>query len=68
MNRSGNTGFTARLLWKQRGRAFSFGVAAGVLRESWTLWPLEKEKPRQGLDVGMGWFEPGAQTALDKFV
>ena len=60
MNRSGNTGLTARLLWKQRGRAFSFGVAecvVGIL-----------EKPRQGLDVGMGWFEPGAQTALDKFV
>ena len=54
MNRSGNTGLTARLLWKQRGRAFSFGGAAGVLRESWyllllreswTQWPLEKEKP-----------------------
>ena len=31
MNRSGNTGLTARLLWKQRGRAFSFGVAECVV-------------------------------------
>ena len=56
MNRSGNTGLTARLLWKQRGRAFSFGEAAGVLRESWYL-----------LLLSLRWFEPRSQTVLDKF-
>lgn len=56
MNRSGNTGLTARLLWKQRGRAFSFGGAAGVLRESWYL-----------LLLSLRWFEPRSQTVLDKF-
>ena len=31
MNRSGNTGLTARLLWKQRRRAFLLEGGEGIL-------------------------------------
>ena len=53
MNRSGNTGLTARLLWKQRGRAFFFWRGGGCVEGI-----LDTVAARKGKAAGV----------LDKFV